>query len=155
MYLDNPNTDPNIDAPLNQNEEFCCMFKSQFDNTILLYGAEMDGVISQETIKDTVAGKEMKFVELKTVHEKDLKHGKVQTFIKIMRWWCQSYLVGIREVICGCKNYEGRVREIKKVNLHAYHRIKVINNYRYDSNNFSTYNDAYLVHTLLFFIIEF
>lgn len=40
----------------------------------------------------------------------------VQRFVfrfKLLRWWCQSYLLGVPEVIAGCRDDNGLVKYLK------------------------------------------
>ncbi|XP_043506657.1 decapping and exoribonuclease protein-like isoform X2 [Frieseomelitta varia] len=54
MLADTPDNEPNTSECLNQNEEFCCVFKSKFGQDTLLYAAELDGICSKQIIKDTI-----------------------------------------------------------------------------------------------------
>jgi hypothetical protein len=60
---------PRCQGELNENKQFCVMFQAKLKHFKLLYGAEMDGVISETKIEpDKLPGelKNVEFVELKT-----------------------------------------------------------------------------------------
>lgn len=111
--IDDPSRKPNASVPLNECEEFHCMFKAQFGTHSLLYGAEIDGIISQEPITDnTLIGKKFELIELKTLR----MFGRFNPN-QIMSWWSQNYLAEINKVICGMK--DGKiVKMIKEFPMH-------------------------------------
>lgn len=85
------------------------MFKAKFGEYSLLYGAEIDGISSQEPIKDTLIGKKFELIELKTSpFDKTIYPGKAS------QWWSQNYLVGASKIICGLKDGFGTVRNIRE-----------------------------------------
>lgn len=116
--LDTPSTDPDLTIPLNENEEFCCIFKSKLGETKLLYGAEIDGICSQQQIQDTLVGKKVELIELKTMPLRAVHNSQridPKRALTTLKWWCQSYLVGIQRIICGCKkDNSGIVVKIKE-----------------------------------------
>lgn len=119
FFLGNPFTEPNVSIPVNQNEEFACVFESSFGSTNLLYSAEIDGVCSREQIQDTLVGKAVTLIELKTMkHHIFGKKGNGQAFhraFQMATWWSQSYLVGIEKIILGLKkkNFVTKIEEVK------------------------------------------
>ncbi|XP_076246172.1 decapping and exoribonuclease protein-like isoform X2 [Calliopsis andreniformis] len=94
MLSDTPSTNPDLTTPLNQNEEFCCVFKSNLVN------------------------KDVELIELKTIPERSINyqgHINHRRPLTTLKWWCQSYLVGIKRIICGCKKgNSGIVFKIKE-----------------------------------------
>ena len=59
---------PDTNQPVDENEEFCCLFRTKVNGLSLVYGAEMDAYQSQQIIQDSsdVTLDAGKFVELKT-----------------------------------------------------------------------------------------
>lgn len=59
---------------MNENEEFCCMFRTRLGNHSILYGAEMDGLVVTDKIRKEFGSGNFEhldlnketFVELKT-----------------------------------------------------------------------------------------
>ncbi|XP_043506656.1 decapping and exoribonuclease protein-like isoform X1 [Frieseomelitta varia] len=124
MLADTPDNEPNTSECLNQNEEFCCVFKSKFGQDTLLYAAELDGICSKQIIKDTIVGKKCELVELKTIRQHLISNNGPRNIFKKLLWWTQCYPAGIEKIVCGCKDTKGFVREIKEVMTSTF-RIKV------------------------------
>lgn len=96
------------------NEEFCVMFNSRLNEKRILFGAEMDGVASDKLLSKETLTKEAKFVEVKT-HRHIFSLGQEKTFRqKTLKWFCQSYLVGVENVFVGFRNQLGIVDNITK-----------------------------------------
>ncbi|XP_076751339.1 decapping and exoribonuclease protein-like [Xylocopa sonorina] len=118
MRSESPNAGPDLSVPLNQNEEFRCVFKSVFGNKTLLYVAEIDAISTQEVINNTLPKKNVELIELKTVFSPSSEADKTKnSFYPILRWWAQCYPVNINNIVCGCKNATGQVKGIKKYKL--------------------------------------
>ncbi|XP_077275402.1 decapping and exoribonuclease protein-like isoform X1 [Temnothorax americanus] len=117
MVADHPSHKPDLSVPLNECEEFHCMFKANFGNHSLLYGAEIDGISSQQPITDTLIGKTFEIIELKTFPMGNIINGKIYRHV-VSQWWSQNYLVEINRVICGLKGERSTVRMIKEYPTH-------------------------------------
>ncbi|XP_046426717.1 decapping and exoribonuclease protein-like [Neodiprion fabricii] len=113
LLTDSPGQASDTSKPVNEGEEFCCMFTSRLGNNRLLYGAEMDGVSSNEVLREPIDWKGVKFVELKTsrVIENRRQEENFRRY-KLIKWWCQSFLVGIENVCCGFRDDDGIVRNL-------------------------------------------
>ncbi|XP_054006664.1 decapping and exoribonuclease protein-like [Hylaeus anthracinus] len=117
MLSGTPSTNPDLSVPFNQNEIFCCVFKSKLRETVLLYAGEIDGIRSQQQIQDTLVGKDVELIELKTVSFKAFNsYGCIKAH-KTLGWWCQSYLADIQNIVCGLRNDNGIVTKIKEYKL--------------------------------------
>ncbi|XP_018303717.1 decapping and exoribonuclease protein-like [Mycetomoellerius zeteki] len=117
MVADHPSHTPDLKQPLNECEQFYCMFKANFDNHSLLYGAEIDGISSQQPITDTLEGKTLELIELKTFPLLLNEDGNIKiSSLRVMEWWSQSYLVHINKIICGLKE-KNIVRMIKEYSM--------------------------------------
>merc|ERR1719285_888607 len=81
--------------PLNENDEFYCIYKAKLGDLKLVYGAEMDGY-RDNNVQDSSPLQTGKFVELITAR-KPTHPGQENTLYiyKYLRWWQQSVLVGI------------------------------------------------------------
>jgi len=68
FFTDEPGKVPDTSQPVDEREEFSCMFTSLLGDVRLFYGAEMDGVDSQELLdeRDLDCLKNANFVEVKT-----------------------------------------------------------------------------------------
>ncbi|KAI5754243.1 hypothetical protein M8J77_007049 [Diaphorina citri] len=108
MLTEDPSVKPRCQGELNENKQFCVMFQAKLKHFKLLYGAEMDGVISETKIEpDKLPG------ELKNVEFVELKTGKPYG-LKMLKWWAQSYFVGIKNIICGEKD-GNEVKSLKQI----------------------------------------
>ncbi|XP_026481244.1 decapping and exoribonuclease protein-like [Ctenocephalides felis] len=114
LLSSSPQRKPDITIPVIESEEFCCVFKSKLDDLRLFYGAEMDGINTTNLYFNFKDLDKAQFVELKTnriiTTENQSRNFKK---IKSMKWWCQSFLVGIDEILCGCRDDNGILLEIK------------------------------------------
>lgn len=119
MYLDDPKVKPRTDTPVNESEEFCCMFSTKLDKCCLLFGAEMDGIESEETVDiEATDLNSLKFVELKC-NRRPLNKWNEQSFLryKLRNWWCQCYLVGVSRMIVGQRTDRGVVDELQVLDI--------------------------------------
>lgn len=79
MFIDEPNLEPDIERPVIENEEFSIFYKASLRNLELLYGAQIDGLLTSmptcqvPTTKDYDTNisylESNHFVELKTNRE--------------------------------------------------------------------------------------
>ncbi|XP_033341171.2 decapping and exoribonuclease protein isoform X1 [Megalopta genalis] len=126
MVAASPTAEPDLSVPLNLNELFGGVFKSQLGNRVLLYAGEMDAIYSKEPIlgTNTIKGKNIEFIELKTINKKFItRNGQMtndqiaQRGEKLLRWFLQSHLVGIQRIICGCRDFKGVVNRIVELKI--------------------------------------
>ncbi|XP_041974262.1 decapping and exoribonuclease protein isoform X2 [Aricia agestis] len=129
VLSDDPLTDPNPDRPVDEEEEFSLVFNTTIKRHEILYGAEMDGVRcdkgsvesppesnDREEVIKYLQSKE--FIELKTNrHITNGRQDKYFRFFKTKKWWCQSFFVGIDNILCGFRNDDGIVEELKVYSL--------------------------------------
>lgn len=110
---------PETNEPVNENEEFCCMFSTKLNNQRLLYGAEMDGIECEAAYDiDNVDLNKCKFIELKVKLKEKFGRQK-QNFLryKLRNWWCQCFLANIKKVIYGTRNADGIVCDITPIHV--------------------------------------
>jgi len=109
-----PGTNPDTSAPVNENEEFCCMFRSRLGSLSLVYGAEMDGYQSDKPVEAKSSLKPGMFVEMKTSRrvENEKQDRNFRRF-KLLKWWAQSFLVGTPEILCGWRDDHGMVSNLE------------------------------------------
>nr|XP_049697784.1 decapping and exoribonuclease protein [Helicoverpa armigera] len=126
LLSDEPDSEPNPDEPVDETKEFSLVFTTHLNRHTLVYGAEMDGIrcdkaavtkppteLGPEAIVKYLSDKE--FVELKT--NRHIEHPRQETSFrrfKSKKWWCQSFLAGIDTILCGYRNDDGIVEELKK-----------------------------------------
>jgi len=106
-------------APVNENEEFCCLFRTRLGTHSIVYGAEMDGYRLRTpsegplNLDDFDLNQDGHFIELKTSRVIDSPRLEASfARHKIIKWWCQSFLVCIPVVVCGFRNDHGIVNRL-------------------------------------------
>lgn len=113
MFSRTPHGSADVDEAANANEEFCVMFSSRVNDTLILYGAEVDGVISDRVIDESNALLNgVKLVEVKTNRIVTNRKGETTLLRKTLKWFCQSFLVGIEDVYVGFRDDNGIVEEV-------------------------------------------
>lgn len=135
-FLDKFGERPNINVPVNENEEFCCMFRTRLGNHELLYGAEMDGIESDDAVDLASADLDsLKFVELK-VKLREERENQYRNYLrfKLRNWWCQSFLVNIKNIIMGTRNDKGIVDQVTRLDVRSIPKMAQVstNTFRVD-----------------------
>lgn len=128
MQSDSSSSEPDLSKPCVETEEFNIIYQTFLNEHELVFGAESDGVSCETDTEKLAADMETEqvieylnsvaFVELKT--SAITKTGK-QKFnfrkYKSLRWWVQSHLVGVDKVVCGYRDDNGIVKELKSYSL--------------------------------------
>lgn len=102
-------------------EEYSVVIKSKVQSSSgkisLLYAAEIDCLDTGKTQRD--AADMENFVEIKTTRRMHHEN-QYRNFckFKLIKWWAQSYLVGVPKIICGYKNDRHIVDSIEEMNVH-------------------------------------
>lgn len=120
VFTDDVTTIRNTNQPVNENEEFSCVFSTRLMGHSILYCAEMDGIEATEplTESEVVNQYSSNFVEAKTTRcienrKQDMTYRKH----KIMKWWAQCFTVGVTKVVCGMRNDGGLVTEVEEIDV--------------------------------------
>ncbi|CAB3237291.1 unnamed protein product [Arctia plantaginis] len=125
LLSDEPYSEPNPDVPVDETEEFSLVFTTNLNSHTIVYGAEMDGLRCDQgpvSKPPTEQGPDeivnyfntKQFIELKT--NRHIDHPRQETSFrrfKSKKWWCQSFLVGIDTIVCGYRNDDGIVEELR------------------------------------------
>ncbi|ELU05819.1 hypothetical protein CAPTEDRAFT_186717, partial [Capitella teleta] len=106
MTSKSPSEKPETSVPVNNNEGFCSVVRSRLDQHSMVFGGEVDCYSGDK--------KEKEYVELKTSREMD-KPNQLRNFkkFKLLKWWCQSFLLGVPRVVCGFRDDDSIVQRIK------------------------------------------
>ncbi|KAK0168491.1 hypothetical protein PV327_002282 [Microctonus hyperodae] len=144
LVSDAPGKEPNTNKPVDEAAEFCCVFETRLVNSRILYGAEMDGIKCDELLDDPLPLKELKFFELKTsrIVERPQQFISMKRF-KFLKWWCQSFLVGIEDISCGFRNDKGIVCKVE--NYQVQNLARISSEY-WSAANAMNFCDAFLQH---------
>lgn len=108
----NPTGTPDTESPYNNCEAFCTVVRSRLNEHSLVFAGEVDAL--SETTRD---GKEHQhYVEMKTTREIDNQRQDINfKRFKLIKWWIQSFLVGIPEIICGYRDDDGIVHRLESL----------------------------------------
>ncbi|XP_017485355.1 PREDICTED: decapping nuclease DXO homolog [Rhagoletis zephyria] len=121
---ESPFLEPNDKGPVDECSEFSCVFKTKLAGFELLYGAEMDGIISEQPVllegDKATCLENLKFIEVK-VRQGNLNRNQIQSYNrhKTRNWWCQSFLVGIQDIYVGLRNEYGLVDRIEHTEVRS------------------------------------
>lgn len=105
--------------PVDENEEFCCMFSTTLAGQKLLYGAEMDG-IETDTLQDlnSVDLNQFQFIEMKVkLREQHERQKQNYLRFKLRNWWCQSFLANVKKIVVGTRDKSGVVDNLSVLNV--------------------------------------
>ncbi|KAK9506803.1 hypothetical protein O3M35_008670 [Rhynocoris fuscipes] len=117
IFSDKPLEKPHGNGYVPENE-FNCIYETKLNNHRLLLAAEMDGVISDKEITNLEELKKAEFIEAKTsIHLDCTKHKISFGRYKSGKWWAQSFLVGIKTILVGYRNYDGLVSRLEKISV--------------------------------------
>ncbi|XP_052773428.1 decapping and exoribonuclease protein-like [Mya arenaria] len=98
---------PNPDLQYNNCEAFYTVVKSQVGAHTLIYCGEVDAV---PVNPDGSMGEH--YVEFKTTSHSSLQRGSFKRF-KLLKWWTQSVLAGVPEIVCGLRDDAGTVTKLQ------------------------------------------
>lgn len=97
-----PGDRPDTDKPLNFNLEYGSVVGTQLGPHSLVFGGEVDCCFQ---------GNPKCYAELKTTRE--FSHeGQKRSFrkFKLLKWWLQSFLIGIDDILCGFRDDNGIIK---------------------------------------------
>ncbi|XP_071508159.1 decapping and exoribonuclease protein-like [Diadema antillarum] len=106
---DGRTTSVDTSKPVNCNEAFCCVVQTKLGSHSLIYNGEVDCRINRPGTEPPA-----NYVELKTSRKWYTDNNERNFYrYKLLKWWAQSYLVGVPEVVCGFRDDDGVVRHLK------------------------------------------
>lgn len=115
LLTHDPKNPPDPLQPVNECEEFNCVFTTRLNNKKILFGGEVDGCYSDQKLAEPLPLDCLKFIELKTSKTVSNVHQRrTLEKYKFLRWWCQSFLVGIEDILCAFRNDNGIVESLKE-----------------------------------------
>ncbi|KAI7897652.1 RAI1 like PD-XK nuclease-domain-containing protein [Cokeromyces recurvatus] len=109
-YSINDKEDDDDKTIVNTNIQYCTVVKTKLGNNSIIMGAEVD-CCNKEKSKQKLEN----YIELKTSRIIESKQN-LYSFerYKLLKFWAQSFLVGVPKIICGFRNDEGRILNIKE-----------------------------------------
>lgn len=112
-------------APVNANEEFCSIVQIGIDSIRLLMAAEIDCVADKASVGGAPgAAAAAGYVELKTSRT-PASPRELESFErhKLLKFWLQSFLAGVPNVVVGFRDDAGTVRELRTYETRTLHRL--------------------------------
>ncbi|KAI9317756.1 RAI1 like PD-XK nuclease-domain-containing protein [Dichotomocladium elegans] len=103
-----PNGQPDPNDVPNTNIQYCVVVKTRLGRNTLLMGAEVDCIEGTKPEKQDPKNPLHQYIELKTSRRIDTQRQKdnFEKF-KLLKFWAQSFLVGVPRVICGFRDDNG------------------------------------------------
>ncbi|KAK4184298.1 protein RAI1 [Podospora australis] len=100
------------DEIVNNNEQYCSVVRTGIGKTILCLGGEVDALWDS---KPRQKGAPINWVELKTSAE--IRSANDQFFFnkKLMKFWIQSFLLGVPKIIVGFRTRDGFLTKIEEM----------------------------------------
>lgn len=101
-------------APVVERESLQAVARSRLGKHNIIICGEVDAIDNAVRDERSMA----KYVELKTrIIPKEERQEKNFRRYKLWNWWSQSYLMGLKRVICGFRDHNGVVRYLKEFNV--------------------------------------
>jgi RAT1-interacting protein len=88
----------------NNKEQYCSVVRTGFGKSIVCLGGEVDAIWDA---KPETPGKPINWVELKTTAEIHTHNDRFKFDRKLMRYWIQSFLLGVPKIIVGYRTQDG------------------------------------------------
>ncbi|KAK4148111.1 RAI1 like PD-XK nuclease-domain-containing protein [Dichotomopilus funicola] len=101
----------------NNKEQYCSVVRTGFGKSIVCLGGEVDAIWDK---KPQTPGEPINWVELKTSAEIRGSNDQFKFDRKLMRYWIQSFLLGVPKIIVGFRNMDGiltQVEELKTISI--------------------------------------
>ncbi|XP_073497926.1 decapping and exoribonuclease protein isoform X2 [Phyllobates terribilis] len=111
MCVDSPDGAPCPSEVVNTNEGFCSVLLGRLASHSFLVSGEVDCKDPSSTNPSPPSC----YVELKTSAQIRTSHQQ-RSFhrYKLLKWWCQSFLLGIPLIVAGFRNPQGRIVSLEK-----------------------------------------
>ncbi|XP_070394410.1 decapping and exoribonuclease protein-like [Dermacentor albipictus] len=122
MTSERPGMAPDTSSPVVEHESVQVVARSRLGEHGIIIGGEVDA-IDPSVLTDSSQQRSMaKYVELKTTalvrNERQLWNMRRY---KLWKWWSQSYIMGTKRVVCGCRDKEGFVRSLMQFDVDTMH----------------------------------
>uniref|UniRef100_A0A8C4NET0 Decapping nuclease n=1 Tax=Eptatretus burgeri TaxID=7764 RepID=A0A8C4NET0_EPTBU len=109
MTADRPGGEPDVSRPVNTNEGFCTVVRTRLAGHSLVFAGEVDCRAGERPPPSS-------YVELKTSREVVTPGQR----FKLMKWWAQSFLIGVPRIVVGFRDDSGHVQH-----LQTYETLKI------------------------------
>ncbi|RPB05771.1 RAI1-domain-containing protein [Choiromyces venosus 120613-1] len=102
------------DNIVNNEAQFCSIVKTGFGGVRMVIGGEVDAVLDQNPPSDPL-NKPPVYVELKTSKSRRRPQDYVNYERKMLRFWAQSFLLGIAKIVVGFRSQDGILEELEEM----------------------------------------
>jgi RAT1-interacting protein len=120
------------DEFVNNKEQYCSVVRTGFGKSVVCLGGEVDAIWDA---KPETPGQPINWVELKTSAEIRSHNDQFKFDRKLMRYWIQSFLLGVPKIIVGFRTQGGilsQVEEFKTLSMPE--DVKRRNTAKWDGN---------------------
>lgn len=99
---------------VNNNAQYCSIVRTGIGNTSLVIAGEVDAVLGE---KPDNPNDQIPWIELKTTFEPPSSHWREAAKYegKLLKFWAQSFLLGVPTVMVGFRNQDGRLLRISEL----------------------------------------
>ncbi|QLI64683.1 Decapping nuclease [Metarhizium brunneum] len=99
---------------VNNKEQYCSVVRTGIGKTVLCLGGEVDAIWDSKP----QPGQPINWVELKTTAEIRSDHDMDNFHRKLMKFWIQSFLLGVPKIIVGFRTRDGILMDVKDIETH-------------------------------------
>ncbi|PQE13825.1 RAI1 protein [Rutstroemia sp. NJR-2017a BBW] len=96
---------------VNNHAQYCSIVRTGIGNTVMILGGEVDAVWDVKPTEDIP----IKWVELKTSQDIQSDRDMVTFERKLMKFWIQSFLLGVPKIIVGFRTPDGILKRIEEL----------------------------------------
>ncbi|EFY96589.1 RAI1 like PD-(D/E)XK nuclease [Metarhizium robertsii] len=104
---------------VNNKEQYCSVVRTGIGKTVLCLGGE-NTTLTRKPVWDSKPqpGQPINWVELKTTAEIRSDHDMDNFHRKLMKFWIQSFLLGVPKIIVGFRTRDGVLVDVKEIETH-------------------------------------
>ncbi|KFG80953.1 Protein RAI1 [Metarhizium anisopliae] len=104
---------------VNNKEQYCSVVRTGIGKTVLCLGGE-NTTLTRKPVWDSKpqTGQPINWVELKTTAEIRSDHDMDNFHRKLMKFWIQSFLLGVPKIIVGFRTRDGVLVDVKEIETH-------------------------------------
>ncbi|KID99328.1 Protein RAI1, partial [Metarhizium majus ARSEF 297] len=103
---------------VNNKEQYCSVVRTGIGKTVLCLGGEVDASIKPVWDSKPQPSQPINWVELKTTAEIRSDHDMDNFHRKLMKFWIQSFLLGVPKIIVGFRTRDGILVDVKEIETH-------------------------------------
>lgn len=98
--------------PVSNHAQYCSIVRTGFGKTKLVIGGEVDAV---EAFKPADPKEGVRWIELKTTAEINSDRDVVKFERKLLKFWAQSFLLGVPKIVVGYRSPRGELRRLEEL----------------------------------------